>query len=262
MKGDSPNQDNYYVLKSGAISIFGVFDGHGQYGHYASSLAGGKICSSISRKTDENYYEIFTCAFDEADAAVRSVSEKSSPDFQFSGTTAVAVIVENSSIACGWTGDSRAVLARRAPNGKVIAFDLSRDHKADLPQEQKRIALAGGSIRRTDGDTCSRVYVQDEDYPGLAMSRSVGDLCVAEYGVSHAPEVRVEKFNGSIDLFVLVCSDGVWEFLSSQQAVDEILKFPGEPQKAADALAMESRKLWINSGAGVVDDITVIVNWF
>merc|ERR1719476_134326 len=32
----TPNQDNYFVLHAGAVSIYGVCDGHGPFGHLVS----------------------------------------------------------------------------------------------------------------------------------------------------------------------------------------------------------------------------------
>jgi serine/threonine protein phosphatase PrpC len=144
----------------------------------------------------------------------------------------------------------------------VTAVDLSKDHKPELPEERKRISQAGGLVKKADEDVCGRVYAKDQEFPGLAMSRSMGDFCVKPYGVIATPEIATWKLEPKQDLFILVCSDGVWEFLTSQQAVNFVYKFPREQaQKAADALAVEARKLWMVSGAGVVDDITVVLNW-
>ena len=61
---------------------------------------------------------------------------------------------------------------------------LSNDHKADDPLEKKRIEEHGGrvdSYRNFNGDPIgpARVWMMYEDIPGLAMSRSFGDLIAA-----------------------------------------------------------------------------------
>ncbi len=62
--------------------------------------------------------------------------------------------------------------------------------------------------------------------------------------------------------FFLICSDGVWEFMSSQEAVDLVaLHGPGEAQRGAEALSQEAWKRWVREEGNVVDDITVIVVW-
>jgi len=63
--------------------------------------------------------------------------------------------------------------------------------------------------------------------------------------------------------FILLCSDGIWEFISSQEAVDIVGRHPAsEVQKAADTLASEAWNRWIKAEGNVVDDITVICAWF
>lgn len=56
---------------------------------------------------------------------------------------------------------------------------------------------------------------------GLAMSRSIGDFECKRYGVIPDPEVQKFSMNpaegdGDGDLFVIVASDGVWEFIETQ----------------------------------------------
>lgn len=54
-----------------------------------------------------------------------------------------------------------------------------------------------------------------EPIPGLAMSRSLGDFIASELGVTAEPEVT--RLNiGKEDRFIILASDGVWEFITSQ----------------------------------------------
>lgn len=57
---------------------------------------------------------------------------------------------------------------------------LSQDHKPSLPEEYKRILVSGGrveSYKDSQGRQVGpmRVWVKNENMPGLAMSRSIGD---------------------------------------------------------------------------------------
>ena len=62
--------------------------------------------------------------------------------------------------------------------------------------------------------------------------------------------------------FLIVCTDGVWEFISSQEAVDMVARHgPDGAHEAAEELAKKSWDKWIEVEGNVVDDISVIVSW-
>ena len=68
------------------------------------------------------------------------------------------------------------------------------------------------------------MFLRGKDYPGLNMSRSIGDLLANSVGVLNVPDVKEYKI-GADDLFLLVCSDGIWEFMSNKEVIDEIYRF-------------------------------------
>ena len=53
------------------------------------------------------------------------------------------------------------------------------------------------------------------DLQGLALSRSFGDNISKSIGVSSEPEIIKMKLDKR-DKFILLASDGVWEFVSNQ----------------------------------------------
>lgn len=61
-----------------------------------------------------------------------------------------------------------------------------------------------------------RVWLKYDDIPGLAMTRSLGDGLAQKVGVTPEPEVM--EFRLSKDYkFLVIASDGVWEFLSNME---------------------------------------------
>ncbi|EGR27828.1 protein phosphatase 2c, putative, partial [Ichthyophthirius multifiliis] len=104
-----------------------------------------------------------------------------------------------------------------------------------------------------------RVWNKNMTYPGLAMSRSLGDKAGREVGVISEPEIV--KFDiGEDDKFIVIASDGVWEFLSN----DEVCKIVQSYYKtnningAAESIIKQSVKLW-QENDDTIDDITCII---
>ncbi len=61
-----------------------------------------------------------------------------------------------------------------------------------------------------------RVWLKNEDIPGLAMTRSFGDQIAASVGILAEPEINAWKFTNE-DKFLILASDGVWEFIESEE---------------------------------------------
>ena len=102
------------------------------------------------------------------------------------------------SINCG---DSRAILITK--NKNIIS--LTRDHKPELADERERIEASGGRIDKIYGMGPYRVWFKNEDYPGLAMSRSIGDKLAHKVGVSDVPEyVTITATNGTASASIKV----------------------------------------------------------
>mmetsp|Transcript_51022 Transcript_51022/g.143413 ORF Transcript_51022/g.143413 Transcript_51022/m.143413 type:complete len:95 (-) Transcript_51022:204-488(-) len=82
----------------------------------------------------------------------------------------------------------------------------------------------------------------------------------AECGITCEPEV-CERQLAPEDTHILLCSDGVWEFITATQAVNVISEFPApKAMTAAERLAKEAWDRWIREeGGAVVDDITVLL---
>jgi len=62
------------------------------------------------------------------------------------------------------------------------------------------------------------------------------------------------------DKFIVIASDGIWEFISSQEAAEIVYPYylKNTAEEAADVLVKEARKRW-ESKEEVIDDITCII---
>jgi internalin A len=134
----------------------------------------------------------------------------------------------------GNCGDQRAVLCRKGQ-----AFALTKDHKPENPSEMARIARSGGFVaesRRVNGL--------------LALSRAIGDIGVQPH-VTFEPDIIVVELTEH-DEFVIMACDGVWDVLSSEQAVYLALA-ESSPSRAANRIREYAFSL------GSTDNISVIV---
>jgi serine/threonine protein phosphatase PrpC len=142
---------------------------------------------------------------------------------KYQGSTAVAVILHESHARNGVAddenqypkhrtvlsaniGDSRAVLSR---DGRAI--NLTRDHKPNDQQEKERILAMGETIQ---WDRLSKVY----RVRNLSLSRAIGDK-YAKPVVSSEVDINHYPVNDQSDEFVILASDGLWDVMSSEDAV-------------------------------------------
>ena len=104
-----------------------------------------------------------------------------------------------------------------------------------------------------------RVWVQEDEVPGLAMSRSIGDKVAQSVGVIPTPEI-LEYTLTPYDQFILIASDGVFEFMSNVDVARLVYPYveKNAPEAAANALVKEATKRW-KEEEEVIDDITCII---
>jgi protein phosphatase 2C family protein 2/3 len=159
-------------------------------------------------------------------------------------------------------GDSRAVIAHRHPtNYSLSSTDLTLDQNPDLPEEMQRILQAGGFVSPPPAPGLSARVWLDPNFTqiGLAMARSIGDHAVAPVGVIADPVVTKYQV-GPTDEFLILASDGVWEFISSQDAVDIVGEHLDRgATKACQALIEAAAAKWHEEEGDYRDDITALV---
>uniref|UniRef100_A0A8R7TFI7 protein-serine/threonine phosphatase n=1 Tax=Triticum urartu TaxID=4572 RepID=A0A8R7TFI7_TRIUA len=141
-------------------------------------------------------------------------------------------------------GDSRAVLGSRdAAAGGMAAVQLTVDLKPDVPSEAERIKKCRGRVfALQDEPEVPRVWLPFDDAPGLAMARAFGDFCLKDYGVISVPDFFHWPLTDK-DQFVILASDGVWDVLSNQEAVDIVSSSPSR-SKAARTLVEAANREW------------------
>ena len=100
--------------------------------------------------------------------------------------------------------------------------------------------------------------------PGLAISRCIGDLNARRCGLIATPRVIKVTLDPSVDSFVILASDGVWEFITPEFAVELVAQFRRKGMRAIDAckwLIANAAAQWRAIEGDYRDDITAIVIW-
>lgn len=283
------------------FNMFGVLDGHGLNGHLVSNFAVRYLTTffqknkKINTLTDEDsiYYRLKKNSYDIISRACRHIERdiaKSDIDATYSGTTCCMVFQVGEKIICGNIGDSRAIIVKKNIHAKIDNNDnhnnsnkkhkkkknnienilyikpLSIDQKPNSPGEKERIESHGGIISQYEenGEVSGpfRVWKKDEMVPGIAMSRSIGDLVASTLGVIPEP-IFTEEVIDSNTKFIIIASDGIWEFLENNKVAEIVLPFyeKGDPDGACKELIRQATEWWNNEDV-VVDDITVIALFF
>lgn len=169
-------------------------------------------------------------------------------------------------VICGGTlyvanvGDSRAVLGRLVKaTGEILAVQLSAEHNASIESVRQE-------LKALHPDDPQIVVLKHNVWrvKGLIqISRSIGDIYLKKPEYNREPlyaKFRLrEPFKRSIlssepsisvhplqphDQFLIFASDGLWEHLSNQEAVDIVSKHPhnGSARRLVKAALLEAAK--------------------
>lgn len=135
-----------------------------------------------------------------------------------------------------------------------------------MHREGHRIKSFGGKVeayKDVNGDPLGplRIWVPDIEpaVPGLAMTRSIGDKVASQIGLIYKPEILEHRLTYN-DKFIILATDGLWEFISSKKAVEIVGKHwqLGKIADACEELVTRATKKW-KAEDDIVDDITVMI---
>ena len=266
------------------FNMFGVLDGHGNDGHLVSQYCKNYFMSKMKEYvenlliitpylTAEDIYinlksSGFSYIYDLFAIIDSELSSQNSFDYMLSGTTCDIIFQFNTHLVCFNVGDSRSILIEDfGDNTNQIIRPLSKDHKPELPEELQRIQLYGGTVERIKdifGNEVgpSRVFKLGTGYPGLAMSRSLGDLQAKECGVISEPQIIEYEINSNTK-FLVVCSDGIWDVLANEQVKDIGNNF--YYNNDAEGFCKELVNIAVNNWSQkeiIRDDITAVTVFF
>lgn len=236
-------QVTHDLLGDGTVKYYGVFDGHG--GEKMSRFAATHLHTLLAKQKDlkTDTPNALINAFHELDAKWLQLALTTQDD---DGSTGVVCVIIDGKIFCANTGDSRCVLGCT----NIRCVEMSIDHKPNRLDEKERIEQANGKVLYVG--TCWRVQGI------LAVSRSFGDRRLKRWVIA-TPEVRVREMTNE-DQFLVLATDGLWDVLSSQQAVD-VTSRSMSSQGGGKGFAAGAANLLVSTSfsKGSMDNITALV---
>ena len=271
------NQDCYLEINKlygiNDANIFGIFDGHGPNGDLVSQSVVKYLTKfyttnpklRIAEDSTGAYITLHRDNFDIIKKSLQRAEKELSSnkiDASLSGSTSCIIFQLGHKLVISNVGDSRAILVK---NNEVIP--LSIDQKPSDEAEKKRIEKCGGEVKQLieKGKPTGpfRVFKKGMDFPGIAMSRSVGDTYSTTLGVVCEPDIKEAEIDDNAQ-FIVIASDGVWEFLENKEVMEIVMPYydSNDVEGACKKLVEEATKNWTENEKNVRDDITCIILFF
>lgn len=220
-------------------AMFGIYDGHG----------GAKAAEFAATNLDKNVIdEVEKMGGQDIEAAVKRGYLMTDSEFlkegSHGGSCCVTALIRKGELVVSNAGDCRAVISRGG-----VGVALTSDHRPSREDEKSRIVALGGYV------DCSRGGVWRIN-GSLAVSRGIGDEHLKQW-VTAEPETKVLAIEPDFE-FLILASDGLWDKVSNQEAVD-VVRANGEGIGKLEALAVCKKLAELSVSRGSLDDISVML---
>ncbi|GAB2291914.1 hypothetical protein Dimus_026164 [Dionaea muscipula] len=228
------------TLDSGPYGTFiGIYDGH--CGPDTSRHLNYNLFNHLKRFCSEHRSmsgDVMRKAVEATEEGFLSIVSKQwpmKPQIAAVGSCCLFGVVCDGTLFVANVGDSRAVLGKLTTRGGVQPVQLSADHNASMESERRELQ----SLHPDDPHIVTMKHNVWRVKGIIQITRSIGDFYLkkAEYNreplnakflvagtfkrpiLSSEPSISVHPLQ-SQDRFVIFASDGLWEQLSNQEAVD------------------------------------------
>lgn len=294
VQANSSLEDQSQVFTSPSATYVGVYDGHG--GPEASRFVNRHLFPYLHKFASEQgglSADVIKKAFNATEEDFTRLVKQSlplKPQIASVGSCCLVGAISNGELYVANLGDSRAVLGRRGFDGEhnsVVAERLSTDHNVSCENVRREVEASHPD------DSPIVVYYQGVwRIKGIIqVSRSIGDIYLKkpefhrdpifqQYGtlvpmkrplLSSVPSILKRKLKPQ-DLFLIFASDGLWEHLTDDAAVQLVSKYPRtgiarrlvaaairEAAKKREMRYKDIKKIEKGVRRHFHDDITVIV---
>ncbi|CAK9328921.1 unnamed protein product [Citrullus colocynthis] len=281
-------------IESGPFGTFvGIYDGHG------GPDAARYVCDNLFRRFQDEQRGVVTRetilnAFrqtEEGFTAVVTELWNTRPQIATVGTCCLVGVIHEQTLYIASLGDSRAVLGKKVGNtGEIAAIQLSTEHNANLEEIREELS----AMHHDDPQIVVQRHGVWRVKGIIQVSRSIGDVYLkhAQYNnerinakfrlpepidrpiLTAVPTIIAHTLHQN-DSFLIFASDGLWEHLTNEKAVEIVHNHPraGSAKRLVKAALQEAarkremrysdlRKIDKKVRRHFHDDISVIVLFF
>ncbi|ERM96236.1 hypothetical protein AMTRI_Chr09g14870 [Amborella trichopoda] len=252
-------------LESGPHGTFvGIYDGHG--GPETSRYINDHLFPHLKKFSSEQQTmsaDVIRKAYQATEEGFLSLVTKqwsTKPQIAAVGSCCLVGVISGGNLYIANLGDSRAVLGRLVKaTGEVAAIQLSAEHNAGIESVRQELQ----SLHPDDSQIVVLKHSVWRVKGLIQVSRSIGDVYLkkAEFNreplyakfrlpdpirrpiLSADPAISLHPLQPH-DQFLIFASDGLWEHLSNQEAVDIVHNHPrnGSARRLVKAALQEAAK--------------------
>ncbi|TYI32714.1 hypothetical protein ES332_A04G082300v1 [Gossypium tomentosum] len=239
--------EDHSQVETGKDAIFvGVYDGHGgpDASRFISDHLFQNLITGLARANGTISEDILRNAFSATEDGFLALVRRScgiKPLIAAIGSCCLVGVIWRGTLYVANLGDSRAVIGYLGRSNKIVAEQLTRDHNASIeevrqelrslhPDDSHIVVMKHGvwrikgiiQVSRSIGDAYLKrpEFSLDPSFPRFHLSEPIRrPVLTAE------PSLCTRVLQPS-DKFLIFASDGLWEHLTNQQAIEIVSNSP------------------------------------
>ena len=292
------NQDCVYTnidlisSKLDEISLFGIFDGNGQYGKSIALAFKNYVvdyflnCNEmrVTLKKD-NFYSILYNSFVFAQNYLINNSNKLNINMNFSGATGIIVLYPHNNtnkVYCANIGRNKCIFYTMTGPIK-LSYELypnraSEKDRIERFKEQKKEKLKNKKNENNkeeedeNNNKEKNIILIDQkrkelflkEFIELDISRCIGNLASEELGIIPGPEIGESDIKLNKGKFIVIGTESLWKYLTEEEVGDIVnLHYPTyDCEGACKDLQDLAKDRWKEKNDGAYDDISVVIIFF
>ena len=229
-----------------------------------SNKTNQKINDIYEFMNKDNFSKIFK-SFEEID---KELHEKYNQNKKCddSGTSLNLMVIFNSN-------SLNKIISTNLGNTKTILItddkkikELNIIHTPCIKEERLRVEEHGGVIDRIDWLKVGplRVWFKGKKYPGLTITRSLGDFEAIPLGIIPVPDIKEYDIDEEKIKILVMATNGIWEFLTNDKIMDITWQFyeSEDAQGATEKIIETAGKIWRIKNPNNIPDLSAGVFFF